>query len=691
MALFQPTSISPSTIGGEIGNGVVDLNYGLDISWQVNGNSPMIGYKIDIYQNNSASTSVYSTGEIALDSPFYGVDYKGDIQLFAVTIDSSTVSTAGMSNGNEYKMLITQYWGDTQAPSSVVQASASVFIGRDTPSISIDTIDNPVASNAYTFTATYSQAQGDALTWVRWQLAESNNTANPFYDTHNIYGTAQLRLDYDGFFPGTIYVVRCIVQTESGIEIATGWQRFLVQYPVTQTTGFVNAKCVKSKSAVLASFEGLHHVPASTSGTYSIDNGQLILQAGGQVRWNTVNDSPMTIPTPWSVIHKWVARGNVTGALVLYSGGNAILTESLSSGALTINGNTVTTGLTNGAEIVTMITPTTTYVRVTMYSGGLYPQTNLTPSTSLTPVADTPDVVLWNGAISFTQPIESVVLNGPQECDYVQVFTVDTTSMYNEVIANDTYVASYDENTYMLAAFNNSLEAGNVGESASDLMGYDVYRQETGENKLEYVGSASRSAKGVYDYAAANQHEYTYYVFPFDSSGTYLTSPMVSNPITPCWWEWTIIECSDDGIDEENAYQPIALYRFANNIATDAISNNNNPYVANNFTRYPTVQLVQQNYQSGSLGGLIGYVDYENGNEYFDSIALRDAIWGLSTSANTLFLKNRKGDLLQIRISGPITMTTSDATKQQMQTMALPWVEVGSAEEVAIYGNYWGA
>ena len=50
----------------------------------------------------------------------------------------------------------------------------------------------------------------------------------------------------------------------------------------------------------------------------------------------------------------------------------------------------------------------------------------------------------------------------------------------------------------------------------------------------------------------------------------------------------------------------------------------------------------------------------------------------------TLFLKNRKGELMKIRISGPVTMETMDDAVCQAQTVSIPWAEVGSAENVQI-------
>ena len=92
--------------------------------------------------------------------------------------------------------------------------------------------------------------------------------------------------------------------------------------------------------------------------------------------------------------------------------------------------------------------------------------------------------------------------------------------------------------------------------------------------------------------------------------------------------------------------------------------------------------IAPQNYQSGTLQSLIGVV---NDGEYSDTIDLRDAIYNLSLTTNTLFLKNRKGDLLRIRPSVEISMETMDNTRAQALTVSFPWVEVGDASGVAVY------
>ena len=239
--LYQPSNISPDQINS---TGTVDITQDLDVSWRVNGDSAMTAYKIDFFQNNAASTAVYSTGKVTLDTPFWGVDYTGAAKYYTATIASATLTGAGMANGNEYKFLITQWWSSDD---SVQQYTASLFITRAMPTLSITAIPNPLTSKVHSFTATYSQAQGDGIRWVQWEISEDGTESDPFVNTGPIYGTGELQVDYDGFLTGTTYTIRCTVETANGIDVTTGWVDFPVSYSVSPAEGNVSA-CVLTGS-----------------------------------------------------------------------------------------------------------------------------------------------------------------------------------------------------------------------------------------------------------------------------------------------------------------------------------------------------------------------------------------------------------------------------------------------------------
>lgn len=247
--LNQPSNITPDELNG---SGTVDVTQGISVSWQVSGDSAMVAYKIDIFQNNAASTLVFSTGKVTLSTPFWGTNYAGTVQFYTVELDSADLISAGMSNGNEYKLLITQWWS---ANDSVQQTTASMFITRATPALTITSIPSPVTAKKYSFTATYSQAQGDPMKWVRWQIAYADDTDHPFLDTGNIYGTGELQVDYDGFLTDTSYSIRCTIETSNGVNVTTGWTNFDVEYTLPAAAGTAKACVVLGDSCVWVSWD----------------------------------------------------------------------------------------------------------------------------------------------------------------------------------------------------------------------------------------------------------------------------------------------------------------------------------------------------------------------------------------------------------------------------------------------------
>ena len=247
--LFQPSNISPDEING---SGCVDISQGLTVSWQVSGDSAMRAWQIDIYKNDAASTLLYSTGKTALAEPFWGVDYKGETQYFSTEIDAAALSGAGLANGNEYKLLITQWWSDSD---SIQQMTASLFLTRSTPAVVIGDIPSPLSTKAHSFTATYTQAQGDGLNWLRWRIAEADSKDAPFLDTGKISGTGQLRVDYDGFFTETEYAIICDVETANGIQASSGWVTFTVNYEVGAPEGSVTVCQLQNDSCVFIQWD----------------------------------------------------------------------------------------------------------------------------------------------------------------------------------------------------------------------------------------------------------------------------------------------------------------------------------------------------------------------------------------------------------------------------------------------------
>ena len=304
--LFQPSNIAPSTLSG-LGIGTVDVTQGLDVSWQVNGDSPMTHYRIIIYQNDAASTQMYTTGKVTISTPFQPHDAQGNPRFFSTKISASTLSTAGIVNGytNGYKLLIRQYWTSSLY---VDQTSASVFITRATPTLSINAIANPVTTSSVTITASYSQAQGDPISTVEWVFALVGNEDNPIKQTGAV-NTQILSFDADGLITGNTYSIMCNVVTANGVEVSTGFVQFSVSYTASPVSVNYQLAQLKNSSAVYLTCESLG-ANVTGSSIYRYIQGDPILRHVGEITGNTVEILDYYVPSQSQVSYLIIAHNS---------------------------------------------------------------------------------------------------------------------------------------------------------------------------------------------------------------------------------------------------------------------------------------------------------------------------------------------------------------------------------------------
>ena len=279
--LYQPSNITPDELNG---TGTVDVTEDVTVSWVVNGSSAMTAYQIAFSQNNAASTPVYSTGKVTLDTPFWGTSYDGTEVPFSVTL--SGLDSHGLTNGSEYKMVITQWWS---ANDFVTPYTASIILARDNPILTMGAAADPLTSKEASFTATYTQAQGDGIKWLRWEIAYADDTENPFLDTGYIYGTGLLQVDYDGFLTDNSYAVRCTVESQNGVQVTTGWVDFDVSYTLATTTAGASACQLANSSSVWVSWEQIESADGYSIMRQTVGDNRLIKIADvsattGQIR-----------------------------------------------------------------------------------------------------------------------------------------------------------------------------------------------------------------------------------------------------------------------------------------------------------------------------------------------------------------------------------------------------------------------
>lgn len=259
-----------------------------------------------------------------------------------------------------------------------------------------------------------------------------------------------------------------------------------------------------------------------------------------------------------------------------------------------------------------------------------------------------------------------------QECDFVLVSGRNLTEGERVNVLSIGYDGSFPAQFY--ANFSNGLNGGQYGTTGYDK--FSIYRQEGDDESFQHVGDISvEDGNVLIDASAVTGKTYTYHAY---GAGQTYSNAVVTDPVHVCGWDWQILACTQD---DSGAYHVQKIFRFANNLSSGSVSNNAGPNVLQNFTRYPTVQNSPWNYRSGTLTSLIGYTA---DGKYYDTKELRDEITALTTSDYALFLKNRKGDVIRIAVSGAIEMETMDNSASQAQTMKLPWTEIAGASDAQI-------
>lgn len=296
--LLQPSNITPSTFAGE-GYGTVAVADPVNITWQVNGNTPMTGFQITLYENSPTSFSpVWNSSIISTGSPFYGVDEKGNPIFYSYAPNNTTWADLGLTDGNEYKLTITQYWGgETDTDHAVNQYSENVFLTRTKPSLSLNVSNNTtVSSVTKTFTGSYSQAQNDSVSSVKWVLSYVSNGALVELQNTGEINTGMLSFTADGLLNGFSYNVSCTVITSSGVSVNASVY-FSVEYEQEEISGLKIDGTWLADESLLLEWSDLKTQSASQSGSsVSISGNSLVLGDSSSVSWD-LSKEPLNLDT----------------------------------------------------------------------------------------------------------------------------------------------------------------------------------------------------------------------------------------------------------------------------------------------------------------------------------------------------------------------------------------------------------
>lgn len=672
MALYQPTNITPDLVSGPE-NGVVFTPVGasdsrtVEVSWTVNGNSPLLAYRIEFFRNDAASTAGTDTGKVVLEEPFSPISADGTEQRFSVSLPFGVGGTyftiAGQDTNKQGKIRITQWWGSSDAQ-SVVQRSLSVFRLTHRSEISVS---GPVLSGGErTFTGnvelpSYALYGDSAVEWARWQIMDTEG--NVVQDTGRVWGATSYEWTADQLTPGTYFAVFS-AHTSNGETLTAQTDEFSVMQSAVTVTGGITASCRRDISAVEVDATGGIDISGTVVGEQITQEGGLIFNQGGSGVWQIPNFASGN----WGFVWTGYMNGFYNAVFRLAQQG----------------GGSVSFGFTTEQTFETVVLSPPASLQE--------PQGFQEDNMALIAFVYTGDgtaawcigawdggnysVSIW-GSVSFTQntPVSVTLLPGAETRSFMLAYGesgISALRQYAESGSMETVTSKFPSAILNPGAASMFLSFPTANGK--------IWRSATSGGGMVYIGGIGDGITAtVDDYSAVNNETYTYYIIQDDGSGG--GTIMQSNSVSPFFWDWLLIEAAEGGTWAK-IYSAIQVFKFALNLSTGSNGNGNGPNVQPTFTPYPVVMRDTQNRQSGVLTGLIGSTVAPG--KYGDSNQLRDAIRALSISKNQLFLRSRRGDFLRIAISGEITTTINDNSLEQEVTVSIPWVEIGPVDGAVV-------
>ena len=283
-----------------------------------------------------------------------------------------------------------------------------------------------------------------------------------------------------------------------------------------------------------------------------------------------------------------------------------------------------------------------------------------------------------------------ITLGGNQVCDYLYVSTSQIDHSQFQYVDEEPF--DWDSNTLLMARFNkNDMSAGN-SSLTNNIVGYEI-RRKSGDNLYtEYVGTVKESSdmlnpkKYIIDYMVKNNTDYTYYLYPAatHSDNGILLSPSVTSEVKTDWGYWSLLVVDES--EEENVFYLNKMFKFELNVTTESLSNNAVVSVLQNFTKYPTIQYGTANYWSGGLSALCGFVSCAD-SSYVQTPDMIEELKRLTSDTRRKFLKDIDGNIWEVKITNPISITEEYSAIQSVKSAKISWTEVGEISGISIINN----
>lgn len=275
-------------------------------------------------------------------------------------------------------------------------------------------------------------------------------------------------------------------------------------------------------------------------------------------------------------------------------------------------------------------------------------------------------------------------LYGQSYVDYLWVKNkVDTQTEIDSTLGN-TYKPTWDDNTLLLANFDNTLGGGNISSLTDNILYWQIYRKKPEDTALTFICKVPASQYKLVDFNVLNNTEYQYTIFA--ETETTISAPFEQvGYINTYWWNWSLVGLQESETTDLYYADSENIWLFDTELNSSSLDQNISKYVMDNFTRYPSVSSGLKNYMTGSITAYLSNVDIQVG-KYEDTVAQYNAFVEFIAQPTPKLLRDRKGN-------GWIVSTTDanaqyiDESPQQITRVSFGFTQLNDVGNVNIIGG----
>lgn len=246
------------------------------------------------------------------------------------------------------------------------------------------------------------------------------------------------------------------------------------------------------------------------------------------------------------------------------------------------------------------------------------------------------------------------------------------------------YSPVWDGNTLLLAKFDKDINAGNIVSLTDNVLYWQIYRKKPDETTLSYITKIPVYQYNFSDFNILNNEEYQYTIFA--ETENYISAPLTQVGYSKVsWWNWSLVGLVDTDTNGLYYADNDNIWLFDTMLTSNALDQNIDKYIMENFAQFPKISSGKKNYLSGSLTAYLSNVNMETGR-YADTVEQYNKFVDFIAQPTAKLLRDRKGNGWVVSTTGN-NMQYIDESAEQITKVSFEFVQLNDITHINVVGS----